>query len=168
MNHYFGQPWDAPFIDDAEQIPTPVGEPCLACEEPIAEGDQGVVMPYVYLGPDGKPATRSVAEHRECMLLGLLGHVAGTCFCHDGLGGHRERGQATVTWLAAEKEAQMAKKEPEKKPREKTGEGSGRGGNTPPRKGMSTSSSNQCPNKHTANSEGKCFTGSCPHYVRAG
>lgn len=65
----------------------------------------------------------------------------------------------------------MAKKPPEKPPekpkkREKTGEGSGRGGNTPPREGMSTANRRMCGNQHTANSEGKCFTAGCVHYVR--
>jgi hypothetical protein len=32
----------------------------------------------------------------------------------------------------------------------------------------STKHSQTCPNGHVANSEGKCFTASCPYYVRAG
>jgi hypothetical protein len=97
MNRYFGPPWDAPFIDDAEQVPTPVGQECLTCHESIVEGEQGVVMPLIYEA-DGAPAVRDAPEHRECMLLGVLGHLAGTCFCRDGLGSIRERGRATVAW----------------------------------------------------------------------
>lgn len=98
MNRYFGQPWGAPFLADAQRVPVPVGRPCLICHEPIIDGDQGVVMPYLYQGEDGAPAQRDAAEHRECMLLGVLGHVAGTCFCHENLGSIRERGRATVAW----------------------------------------------------------------------
>lgn len=101
MNRYFGQPWGAPFLEDAEQVPTPVGKPCLVCDEPVAEGDQGVVMPYAHTGDDGKPVSTDAAEHRECMLLGVLGHVAGTCFCHKGFASIRERGRATVAWVEA-------------------------------------------------------------------
>jgi hypothetical protein len=105
MNQYFGPPWDAPFIDDATQVATPVGETCLSCEEPITEGDQGVVMPLVYVGDDGEPATRPAVQHRECLLLGVVGHVAGTCFCHEGLGTARERGRATAAWVEAARES---------------------------------------------------------------
>lgn len=97
MNRYFGPAWDAPFIEDAQQVPTPVGELCLECQEPIAEGEQGVVMPLIYEA-DGAPAMRYAPEHRGCMLLGVVGHIAGTCFCHGGLGTVRERGLLTVEW----------------------------------------------------------------------
>ncbi len=104
MNRYFGQPRGAPFLADAQRVPTPVGQPCLECHEPIVEGDQGVVMPLLYEA-DGAPACRQAPEHRECMLLGVLGHVAGTCFCHEGLGSIRERGRATVAWAEANRSA---------------------------------------------------------------
>lgn len=103
MNHYFGSPWDAPFIAPARQVPTPVGESCLGCEEPIVEGDRGVLMPLAHVGDDGQPAHRMAAEHRECFLLGVLGHLAGQCYCHDGLGSHRERGRRTAEWLRRNK-----------------------------------------------------------------
>lgn len=101
MNRYFGEPWDAPFVADAQPIDTPVGRTCLVCEESIEPGDQGVMMPLFYAGPDGGPVARLEAEHRGCMLLGVVGHMAGTCFCHEGLGSIRERGQATVAWVEA-------------------------------------------------------------------
>lgn len=44
----------------------------------------------------------------------------------------------------------------------------GTGGHTPPRDGLSHSSRNKCPNNHSANTEGKCLTGDCFYYVRAG
>lgn len=60
----------------------------------------------------------------------------------------------------------MAKAKPPEPKREPTGQGSGRGGNTPPKDGKSTANRKTCGNGHTANSEGKCFTGGCVHYVR--
>lgn len=101
MNRYFGSPWDAPFIDDAVQVPTPVGEVCLTCDESVIEGEQGVVMPHIYLSEDGQTAARDTAQHRECMLLGVLGHLAGQCECFAGKGTPRERGRATVAWVEA-------------------------------------------------------------------
>lgn len=101
MNRYFGEPWGAPFIDDAQRVPTPVGMDCSTCGEPVAEGDQGVVMPYVYAGPDGAPAQSDTAQHRECFLLDVVGHLAGQCQCFPGKGSLREHGRATIAWAEA-------------------------------------------------------------------
>lgn len=74
---YFGDPWDAPVCDpddeaSVDQAPTPVGDPCLDCDVPIAEGDQGVIFPYA--PADGPP--RMGAHHRRCFLRSILGpHV---------------------------------------------------------------------------------------------
>jgi hypothetical protein len=101
VNRYFGDPWDAPFVEDALRVPTPVGEPCLTCDEPIAEGDQGMVTSYLYEGFNGALAQREAAQHRECMLLGVVGYLAGQCQCFPGKGSLRERGRATVAWAEA-------------------------------------------------------------------
>ena len=99
MNPYFGEPWDSTFAANSEQVPTPVGETCLECREVIVDGDQGVIVPCVLFPLDGSGrSTTSAPAHRECLLLSVIGHVAGTCFCHEGLGTHRERGRATVAW----------------------------------------------------------------------
>ncbi|HET9144086.1 hypothetical protein [Actinophytocola sp.] len=99
MNRFFGEPWGAPFIADAEQVAAPVGKPCLECGELVAEGDQGLLVPHARAGDDGRPLSTDAPVHRECLVLGVFGHVAGTCFCHQGLGTMRERGRATVAWL---------------------------------------------------------------------
>jgi len=45
---YFGPRWDAPLLDEnAEQVPTPVGEVCFGCNEPIREADRGLLRSYV-------------------------------------------------------------------------------------------------------------------------
>ncbi len=74
----FGPNWGR----DLEEVPTPVGAPCFYCEEPIVEGDLGVVMPFMDVDGD-----KEVAEHRECLLrsiFGSVGHQKGTCSCHGG------------------------------------------------------------------------------------
>ncbi len=64
--------------------PTPVGEKCLYCDEPIAAGDSGVIMSMI----EGSPLRlRLVVEHRECLLrrvLGSVGHQLGRCGCFGG------------------------------------------------------------------------------------
>ena len=83
---WFGEPWPsaetrAPVCgSDAEQVSTPVGDACLHCDEEIADGDRGTLMPY--LGPTGSGA-RPV--HVEClgrMTLGGPAHLMGLCACH--------------------------------------------------------------------------------------
>lgn len=76
----FGKPWAH---EEMEIIPTPVGQRCIHCDEPIAADDQGVVMPYFppVNGVD------EVAQHRECFLrkiFGSVGHQRKTCSCYGG------------------------------------------------------------------------------------
>jgi hypothetical protein len=66
---FFGERWDAPAVEDAVQVPTPVGEVCQYCGEPIAAGDRGWVRaPQVW-------------AHTECEMLGIVGHLYGVCSC---------------------------------------------------------------------------------------
>jgi hypothetical protein len=102
VNRYFGDPWDAPIVAHAEPIATPVGRSCIICGEPIVQGEQGIMMPVFYRGPDGATVARLEPEHRGCALLGLVGHLAGTCFCRPDLGSIRQRGLATVAWWEAD------------------------------------------------------------------
>ncbi len=78
----FGKPWDSPATDDAEIVPTPIGEVCFHCEEAIESGDSGVRQ-NLY-GIDG---VRVIHEHRDCFLrsiLGSAGHQLGLCSCQGG------------------------------------------------------------------------------------
>ena len=72
---YFGTRYDVPTYEDAEEIPIPVGDGCIWCEEPIEDGDDGIQ--YIN-GP---------VAHRECWLrqgLGGANHINGTCTCRGG------------------------------------------------------------------------------------
>ena len=85
---WFGEPWPSAEVrapiceDDADRIPTPVGEPCLWCMEPIEDGDQGEAMPA--LREDGWTTSYG---HRECLFRQVVGgpaHIGGTCTCQGG------------------------------------------------------------------------------------
>jgi hypothetical protein len=65
---YFGPRWDAPVVDHAQQVPTPVGLACYDCEEPVVEGDRGLLR-------GGRPV------HAECDLRRVMGHQVGYCSC---------------------------------------------------------------------------------------
>lgn len=102
----FGGSWTADGGHDVA-VPTPVGQPCLWCGEPIAEGDQGQVMPVVQ--GDGRGAVLRPA-HRECVLRSVMGsvaHMEGRCSCFggddpddvDGGSGWRREGLALDAWL---------------------------------------------------------------------
>jgi hypothetical protein len=58
----FGE-WDAPMTDDAEWIDVPVGMTCMFCRAPIAEGDNGAIMPT------------GLVQHRECSLRAVMGGI---------------------------------------------------------------------------------------------
>lgn len=80
--YWFGTHWGAPMLEDATKVSTPVGQPCLHCEVPIAEGDDGVLMPVL----DTKGA-RTAPLHRECdlrMVVGSVGHQLKKCSCFGG------------------------------------------------------------------------------------
>lgn len=69
MTLWFGESWGAPICSDVVHVPTPVGEPCLYCGDPIDASDQGVRMPFA---DDDGP--RLVSAHLECFLQTVLPH----------------------------------------------------------------------------------------------
>lgn len=96
-NPYFGPKWDAPATDHARQAPTPVGQECVGCRVPVAEGDQGFLMGY--LGSSGAPGV--VPYHRECLFASTSGHLVGICPCTHGDGEYtpaQSRADALEAW----------------------------------------------------------------------
>jgi hypothetical protein len=87
---YFGEPWDAPLVDDATAVATPVGQVCYACGEQVAAGDRGLIRQVVRM-MDGSPAGSVEPVHAECDLRAAMGHQVGVCPCtgygHDRVAG---------------------------------------------------------------------------------
>jgi hypothetical protein len=54
---WFGENWGAPVCASEDQEATPVGKLCGACQEPIHEGQQGVIMPFMGSETDDKEMT---------------------------------------------------------------------------------------------------------------
>lgn len=82
MNGYFGVKYDAPAWDDAPELPTPVGQKCLLCEEEVLDGESGVII--MAMGPVG---VGPAPQHIECFLRSILGsvaHLEGRCICSGG------------------------------------------------------------------------------------
>ncbi len=84
---YFGPRWDSPYLDGidnlVEQVPAPIGTPCLYCEETIQDGDRGLLQAVM------RTAHRGSIEpvHAEChtrMALGSPAHWRHECFCQTG------------------------------------------------------------------------------------
>ncbi|MGB6163616.1 MAG: hypothetical protein WCF33_20690 [Pseudonocardiaceae bacterium] len=71
---FFGPRWDAPRVDNATHVPTPVGERCLHCEEPIEAVDRGLLMTVVGTDDAGNWTTESRPAHLECDLRSTLSH----------------------------------------------------------------------------------------------
>lgn len=81
---FFGEPWASAVCDYGEQVPTPVGEDCLLCDEPIVASDRGLMM-------TGERGGRwsLLPIHRECELRSVIGgiehltagpHAVGSCY----------------------------------------------------------------------------------------
>jgi len=62
---WFGENWGAPICEDLLHIETPVDKVCGFCNEPIREGDRGVVMPF-HGGEDSE-----MAAHHRCFMKAL-------------------------------------------------------------------------------------------------
>ncbi len=78
---YFGAGWGAPALEGGDQIPTPVGEPCLACQESIVDGDQGYVVVSFAFDDDKCLDSRRSYTHAECQFFQVAGHTVGICAC---------------------------------------------------------------------------------------
>lgn len=77
----FGKP--SLYTPQPNPTATPIGEPCGRCEEPIVEGDAGVILPHL----DGTGVVSEVPFHRACFLRGVLGsvgHQQRRCSCFGG------------------------------------------------------------------------------------
>jgi len=79
-NPFFGERWDAPIVDDARQIPTPVGATCYHCGETVVDGDRGLMRAVGRLVNDELVASGEPI-HAECDLIGVSGHTMGVCHC---------------------------------------------------------------------------------------
>ena len=104
---WFGKSWGSQVYEDFEQTETPVGQPCVCCEETIVEGDDGFLVPCVYGGMHRtrEKAERAIADivhayesgelvpelvpmHRACHLRSSviqgLNHQLKLCACYGG------------------------------------------------------------------------------------
>lgn len=106
---YFGERWDAPLLDGRiHQIPTPIGEQCLHCTEPIMEGDRGLLRTCIRDNASLAGLADGSVEptHLECDLRSSLGnakHLSGGCRytgdCQDEPGTMREQARAVLAYL---------------------------------------------------------------------
>lgn len=119
MSLFFGERWDAPMVDDATQVPTPVGQLCLDCQEPILDGERGVVTPVITL-PDsdliGRYPSQEVPgagygvviapQHLECHLRSSMSHIYGQCHCFVAHPSVRAEALATLDAINAQRAGQ--------------------------------------------------------------
>lgn len=73
MSKFFGPPGLK--REGEETVDTPIGAPCVLCDEAIAEGDMGSVY------------ENGGAVHYECSMRGVagsVGHQLGRCSCYGG------------------------------------------------------------------------------------
>jgi hypothetical protein len=92
---FFGRRWDAPIVDDARQVATPVGERCMDCGEVVVEGDRGFIRAALCRDADRKWVATPRPVHAECDLRGVQGHILGLCRC---TGYESDRATAVLVW----------------------------------------------------------------------
>jgi hypothetical protein len=103
---WFGEPWwsfvcfdEAGKLIAEMQKAFPLGESCLYCDEPFAEGDSGTATPCVTT-----EGTSIRHGHKECQFMNVMGSLAhheGRCHCHGGTGetpGMTLRQEALEVW----------------------------------------------------------------------
>lgn len=91
-----------PYFDDLEHAETPVGRPCLYCQELIAEGDVGVLTHF--LRSWDPPLSTEEPVHLECHMRQTLGSVAHQEErCHCFVPGSKEDDPAGLTKREAAK-----------------------------------------------------------------
>lgn len=85
---WFGESWGAPICKPEDHAEAPVGEPCIHCEEPIQEGDKGIITPFLTDWVDKDTfVEKEVPYHYACFMrniVGSLAHINKTCSCFGG------------------------------------------------------------------------------------
>jgi hypothetical protein len=71
---WFGNPWGAPVNETVSRTERPLGVPCASCLVPIADNDNGVLIPTFRKGV-GMAMARPVEEpwHIGCFLATVVG-----------------------------------------------------------------------------------------------
>lgn len=81
---WFGEPWPSAELraavceDDANRVPTPVGEDCTLCTEQIMQDDQGVILAHLSLSDEDPLETKveKRAAHVDCLVRSVGGPSA--------------------------------------------------------------------------------------------
>lgn len=84
---WFGKAYGARYEVDTPRVPTPIGEPCLWCAEPVQAFDSGVVVGYI--DTDVSMTPREVPYHYECyfrQIIGGVNHQLHLCRCRGCAG----------------------------------------------------------------------------------
>lgn len=93
---YFGKKTGQ--LEECNRAATPVGEPCARCEEPIVEGDSGVMMQHGVLVDQGWSYVERPL-HYECFMRSVAGsvmHQFKRCSC-PGSSGENEDDDPRLT-----------------------------------------------------------------------
>jgi hypothetical protein len=77
--HWFGEPWPSADLrasvceDDLDRVPLPEGQTCPMCDNPVVQGDQGVVIPHLETldASIGLTMTEIRYVHLSCLLMAV-------------------------------------------------------------------------------------------------
>jgi len=87
--HSFAPQFICDLVDDAEMVPTPVGQRCFHCQELFTDNDFGRFIPHI------SEALTKIDQpyHEECqarMIIGGFYHITRQCSCFGGPADHTD------------------------------------------------------------------------------
>lgn len=80
---YFGPSWRRQ--PHEVQVPTPVGQLCGLCEEPVEHSDTGTLQAFSNRSPGAQWHVSWRPVHYECSMRAVIGsvaHIEGRCSCY--------------------------------------------------------------------------------------
>jgi len=96
---YFGPAWRSRVLARGRRVTTPLGEKCRMCDEPIIDGERGLIAAAVELDSNEEPKAVIAPLHAECQAYPMIGHMVEVCPCH----GHEPtRDAARLAWQRAQ------------------------------------------------------------------
>lgn len=91
--YWFGEPWPSRetraeiCASEDQRVLTPQNRDCMFCQEPIIDGENGVMLPAVLRVNETTFEAAFEAAHIECfirMTVGSMRHLERRCQCYGG------------------------------------------------------------------------------------
>ena len=96
VTDYFGKPWNAPAVEEAQRVRRPLGRRCGYCRFRITPWARGFILPSGDGACSKDWRSLGIPWHRECLFSTVAGHMHGLCGCTFPARTPRERYRLSV------------------------------------------------------------------------